>query len=330
MPKPTFAPGSSTALRRFSKLTCFSTLILIFVGGLVKSTESGLAVPDWPLSYGTLFPPMVGGVLYEHGHRMAATLVGFFILILSIWLGIREKRRWVKVLGFCSLGAVIAQGILGGLTVLFFLPAPISVAHGTLAQTFFLMTIILAYAQSAERARRSDYPVDPVFIKSCLLLLFFIYIQLILGAVMRHIEAGLAIGDFPTMGGRWVPEFDDQMLAGINAWRFHVDLEPVTMTQVLAHFAHRLWAAVLTITLIVVNYRGLKYVKAPAVCQALLWLDIAFISQIALGALTVLTMKEVILTTLHVTNGAAVLGLTMFLILRSAPLRWQDFRKQLS
>ncbi len=330
MPKPTVLPRSSIALRRFSKITCFLTLILIFLGGLVKSTESGLAVPDWPLSYGTFFPPMVGGVLYEHGHRMAASLVGLFMLLLSVWLAVSEKRRWVKGLGFCALGAVIAQGILGGLTVLLFLPAPISVAHGTLAQTFFLMTVMIAYALSIERARREYITVDRVFLKSCVVFLIFVYIQLILGAVMRHLEAGLAAGDFPTMAGKLIPTFDEGMLRRINAWRFSVDLDAVTMGQVLAHFMHRLWACVLTITIIFINYRGLKYVRLPSVRQALLWLDIAFVFQIMLGILTILTMKEVILTTLHVANGAAVLGLTMFLILRSAPLGWQDFRKALS
>jgi len=80
----------------------------------VTSTDSGLAVPDWPLSYGTFFPPMVGGIFYEHGHRMAASFVGLLTLILAIWLGIKEKRVWVRYLGYCALGAVVLQGILGG------------------------------------------------------------------------------------------------------------------------------------------------------------------------------------------------------------------------
>ena len=106
-------------LRIFAKLTCFSTLLLIFIGGMVTSTGSGLAVPDWPLSYGTFFPPMVGGVFYEHGHRMVASLIGFMMLVLCIWLWIKEERRWVKILGSVALLAVILQGVLGGTTVLF-------------------------------------------------------------------------------------------------------------------------------------------------------------------------------------------------------------------
>jgi heme a synthase len=325
MNQPTALPRP--ALRIFAKLTCVSTLILIFIGGLVKSTESGLAVPDWPLSYGTFFPPMVGGVFYEHGHRMAATLVGFFVLVLSIWLARKEQRRWVKHLGFWTLGAVIFQGILGGITVLMFLPAPVSVAHGTLAQTFFLMTIVLAYSLSIERSRRPDNAqADPFFVKISLIFLLLVYVQLILGATMRHLEAGLAIGDFPTMAGSWFPAFDQQMLNTVNAWRFEVDLDLVTMPQIVVHFLHRLWAVVLCAALVILNYHGFKHVRDPKVRQALGWLNIAFISQIALGILSIWTMKEVILTTFHVANGALVLGLTMFLILRSAPLGWQDFR----
>src|SRR3990167_821475 len=85
---------TSPWLRMFAKLTCFATLFLIFAGAMVKSTDSGLAVPDWPLSYGMFFPPMVGGVFYEHGHRMVAATVGFMTLCLAIWLGVQEPRRW--------------------------------------------------------------------------------------------------------------------------------------------------------------------------------------------------------------------------------------------
>ena len=318
----------SIHVRRFSKLTCFSTLLLIFIGGLVKSTESGLAVPDWPLSYGSFFPPMVGGVFYEHGHRMAASLVGLFMLILSVWLGMKEKRRWVKVLGFCALGAVIAQGILGGLTVLLFLPPPISIAHGTLAQTFFLLTIVIAYALSAERGKRvyGATGVHAGFLKNSVLFLAMVYIQLLLGALMRHTQSGLAVGDFPTMGGEIIPMFDAKMLANINAWRFGVNLDPVTFKQVVFHALHRSWALILTGVLVLINIQGFKTVHDKMVLRGLIWLDIAFVLQICLGVLTIFTLKEVILTTLHVANGALVLGLTMFLILRSAPLSWREFQ----
>src|SRR6202041_3702015 len=110
-------------------------------GALVTSHDAGLAVPDWPLSYGTLFPPMVGGLFYEHGHRMIATVVGILTIVLAILLAKSEPRRWVRNLGWTALGLVIAQGIVGGLTVKYLLPPPISTAHATLAQLFFITTV---------------------------------------------------------------------------------------------------------------------------------------------------------------------------------------------
>src|SRR5688572_15926415 len=114
---------------RFGVLTAAATVALVFIGGLVTSTGSGLAVPDWPLSYGQLMPPMVGGVFYEHGHRMAATAVGLLTLVLAIWTARVESRPGVRRLAWGALAAVIAQGVLGGLTVIYLLPTPISVTH---------------------------------------------------------------------------------------------------------------------------------------------------------------------------------------------------------
>src|SRR5688572_33068710 len=112
----------SRALHRFAVLTAASTLVLIVAGGLVTSTESGLAVPDWPLSYGRLMPRMVGGVFYEHGHRMVAASVGLLTIFLALLLTLREDRTWMKKAGWIGVGLVIFQGVLGGLTVLFRLP----------------------------------------------------------------------------------------------------------------------------------------------------------------------------------------------------------------
>src|SRR6187397_1684418 len=125
----TTADSTPPALRAFTKLVAFSTLFLIFAGAMVTSTGSGLAVPDWPLSYGMLMPPMVGGIFYEHGHRMIAATVGFLTVIQAIWLQRREPKRFLRALGWWSVGAVIAQGLLGGLTVKLLLPKSVSIAH---------------------------------------------------------------------------------------------------------------------------------------------------------------------------------------------------------
>src|SRR5512134_1338952 len=136
-------------LHRFSIVVVGCTVALILAGSLVTSTGSGLAVPDWPTTYGEnmfLFPPSkwVGGILYEHGHRLIASGVGFLTIILAVWLWVQEPRRWLKKLGVAALGAVILQGLLGGLTVLFFLPAAISTAHAGLAEVFFCLTVAIA------------------------------------------------------------------------------------------------------------------------------------------------------------------------------------------
>src|SRR5687767_6960230 len=123
--------GDNVGLHRFALFTACCTALLIFVGGLVTSTESGLSVPDWPTTYGWnmfTFPleNWVGGIRYEHGHRLVASFVGFLTVILAIWTYLKEKRTWVRRLAFTALLAVILQGVLGGLTVIFLLPTPIS------------------------------------------------------------------------------------------------------------------------------------------------------------------------------------------------------------
>src|SRR6476619_1860813 len=211
----------SRALHRYAVLTAAATLLLIVAGGLVTSTESGLSVLDWPLSYGRLMPPMVGGVFYEHGHRMVATTVGISTVILAAWLARREPRRWVRRLGYLAVATVVAQGVLGGLTVIFLLPTAVSVAHACLAQTFLCLTVTIAVVTSprwrdAERSR----PGAVTRIGTATVALLFL--QLMVGAVMRHTKAGLAIPDFPLALGRVVP--------------------PIASFPVAIHFAHRVLA----------------------------------------------------------------------------------------
>ncbi|OGR88595.1 MAG: hypothetical protein A3A86_01320 [Elusimicrobia bacterium RIFCSPLOWO2_01_FULL_60_11] len=174
-------------LARFSILTAFCTFLLLIAGALVTSLGSGLAVPDWPLSFGQFFPRMEGGVFYEHGHRMIAGTVGLMTLVLTAWLWASETRRWLCWLGTFAALAVVAQAALGGLTVLFKLPPQISIAHAILAQTFFCLTVSLAFfmnreAGSSTMAFRMD--ASGILSVSMTALLF---IQLTLGAALRHI-----------------------------------------------------------------------------------------------------------------------------------------------
>ena len=293
------------ALHCYAVGVAIATGLLVFAGGLVTSTGSGLAVPDWPLSYGELMPPMVGNIRFEHGHRMVASGVGFLTVVLALWAWRREPRRSVRRLAYAALAAVIVQGILGGLTVRFFLPAPISVAHATLAQTFFCMVVTFALVTSPGWLRREPAVAEPeAGARSSTLAMattLVIYLQLILGAVMRHIEAGLAIPDFPLAFGRLVP--------------------PFTSAGVAVHFAHRVGALLVVIAVactvrrVLQRHGNLALLRRPALILAGL-----VTVQIALGATTVWTRKAVLPTTFHVLCGALVLVTSLVLTLRTRRL----------
>ncbi len=148
-------------LHAYAVFTAFCTFLLIIAGALVTGNDAGLAVPDWPLSYGKLMPPMVGGIFYEHGHRMVAATVGMLTVVLALWLWRAEPRRWVRRLGWIALATVVAQGVLGGITVLFYLPVAVSVAHACLAQIFFCLTVSLALVTSPRWKAATPPPLAP-------------------------------------------------------------------------------------------------------------------------------------------------------------------------
>lgn len=184
----------TTWLHRYAVLTAGTTFLLIAAGALVKSQEAGLAVPDWPLSFGQLMPPMEGGVLYEHTHRMIGALVGLLTIGLAIWLWRSPEPRWVKRLGVAALAAVVVQGVLGGLTVLLKLPPAISMSHAALAQLFFSATVLIAHVTSA------DWRGEPATVEDAgsppLKVLVWIgppaiVAQLLLGAAYRHKVMGI-------------------------------------------------------------------------------------------------------------------------------------------
>jgi len=177
------------SLHSYATIIAAATFCLLVAGSLVTSTDSGLAVPDWPLSYGTWFPPMVGGIRYEHGHRMIAAAVGLMILVLAMWLWKVERRRWVRMLGYSALGGVILQGLLGGLTVLWMLPPHVSIAHACLGQTVFCLVVSLAWCTSARASeidRHQTATVPPIVRTGSLVIVGMAFLQLLLGAIIRH------------------------------------------------------------------------------------------------------------------------------------------------
>jgi cytochrome c oxidase assembly protein subunit 15 len=308
----------------FAALVAASTAVLIFAGGLVTSTGSGLSVPDWPNTYGWFmwaFPmsKMVGGIFYEHAHRLIASTVGFLILVLAIWLGRAEPRRWVRRLGYLALGAVITQGILGGITVLWYLPDAISIAHASLAQIVFCLTVTIALATSpgwkrayvqlptanSQLPRRPGAPDDRTLQHIAIATTAVIYVQILIGATMRHTGAGLAIPDFPLSFGHLIPPFWDSKIA--------------------IHFAHRAGAA--TVTLLILATTGhvfFHHGRRPELRRPAILLLVLLALQITLGALTVLSHKQFILNSLHVVNGALVLVTALVLTLRAHRSRFRD------
>jgi cytochrome c oxidase assembly protein subunit 15 len=181
-------------LHRYAVFTACSTFLLLIAGALVTSNQAGLSIPDWPLAYGSIHPPMVGGIVFEWSHRVMAASVGFLTIILASWIWVAEKRPWMRWLGFAALGGVIAQGILGGLTVRMFQPPAVSAAHATLAQLFFSTVVAIAVFTSAwwqTPAKVVDDSGTPrvrsLAVWSCVA----IFLQLILGAAFRHNGFGI-------------------------------------------------------------------------------------------------------------------------------------------
>ena len=289
-----------TGLHRLAVVTSAATFVLLFAGGLVTSTGSGLAVRDWPLSSGQVFPPMVGGVLFEHGHRLVASAVGCLTLALALWITIREPRPAVRALGLAALFAVILQGVLGGVTVLYKLPLAVSVTHACLGQTFFCITVALAMITGDSWQRLATQPERAPTALPALAAATtgIVFAQLVLGALVRHMHAGLAIPDFPLAFGRVIP--------------------PLVTPFITIHFAHRVGALVVATavgaTLVTaLRHRAPAPLRRPAILAAVL---VAL--QVALGALVIWTGRAVVPTTTHLVTGAALLATCLALALRAA------------
>ena len=319
------------AVRRLSKIIVFLTLSLIFVGALIKSHEVGLSVPDWPTSYGKQmfsfpFSEMVGGIFYEHGHRLFATIVGFFTLLQFIVLSFTDHPLWVKKMSFVALVLVITQGLLGGMTVIFFLPPQISIVHGVLAQIFFVSIIFIAYSLSDSRLNKKKESY-PLFIKrGALIITLLVFVQLVLGALVRHTSSGLAIPDFPKMGGMWIPTFSDNMVNNINVELFDKNLDMVSKWQVVIHFLHRLGAFIITLALTFIIYKFRNMLEKNTIeSKILILLSVLLLIQIILGATTVITEKLPFVASFHVVTGAALLGCCALFVMATQSNKIKEF-----
>jgi len=246
----------------FAILTAIMTFLLLGLGGLVTSHEAGMSVPDWPNTYGYnmfLFPigKWVGGVFYEHTHRLLASAVGLLTVGLAVWLGRRDPRRWMRWLGVAAVALVVAQGVLGGLRVRWHMDN-LGIFHGTTAQLFFILVCALALCTSRWwwQTAGPQWPQAPAGLRRLVLATtVLIFGQLILGATMRHQHAGLAIRDFPLAYGQLWPDTSATAVARYNADRIEVvTANPITAGQIILQMIHRLGA--LAILLLVAACAG--------------------------------------------------------------------------
>jgi cytochrome c oxidase assembly protein subunit 15 len=303
---------SSPWLNRFAWFTAFATLLLICSGGMVTSKGAGLAVPDWPTTFGYnmfLFPASkwIGGIFFEHTHRLIASTVGFLTLILAAWLWFAERRRWVKNLGLVAVAAVILQGVLGGLRVTM-LKDEIGIFHACLAQAFFGLLVFIALVTSR------SWPPDKSARRSTSLRLFamltttLIYLQLALGATMRHQHRDLSITDFPTAYGQWIPDTRSTAVAKINAARDARGLSDVSAAQIWLQMGHRFGAVLVAIGIlaffVVARRERVSVLRKLSVA----WL-FGVAAQISLGAWTIWSNKAADVATTHVATGATLFGL---------------------
>jgi heme a synthase len=323
-PCPSYRP----LLHRTAQVTTAATLLLIFMGGLVTSHGAGMSVPDWPNSYGYnmfTFPPSIwiGGIFYEHTHRLMGMVVGMLSIALVVIAWRIEPRRWVRRLTWGVLVAVILQGVLGGLRVVL-VELDLAIVHACFAQAFLCLAALVAIVTS--RWWLNAPPIDqqsPNYLTAlaagCAIA---IYLQLIVGAMMRHYDAGLAIPDLPLSYGNVVPPTD---INQINQQRIDWELAPTTLGQVWLHFGHRIGAVVVSAMVIATVASAIRR-RVTGLSRPAIWLIVLLVAQLTLGVLTVLLRKPADIASLHVATGALTLMTTFVLVMRSARLYWAPRR----
>ncbi len=283
-------------LHRALAVTVVWTLILLYLGSVVHATESSLACPDWPTCFGTMMPEMEGGVFWEHLHRLVA---GGLILMfaLATWFAWKEagERRWLVWAGFGGLVLLLVQAVFGGLTVLYRLPDAVSTTHLALAFTFLALAVVMATATSPRRANEPDpTPETRRALRrwggTATLLVF---LQSIVGAIVRHTDSGMACPDFPTCLGVWIPPMGTHFIA--------------------IQFTHRVLGVVAILAVAMLAW-ALTRLDAPARLRSVAWWAVALVAiQFTLGAISVLTTLAVTPVSLHTLGAAALLAVTTHL-----------------
>ncbi|MDP6794361.1 MAG: COX15/CtaA family protein [Verrucomicrobiota bacterium] len=333
-------------LHRFAIATALATLILIGFGGLVTSKEVGMAVPDWPNTFGynmflVPFDKWLGkfGVFEEHSHRLVASFVGLLTIILAVWLRMKDNRKWVRRLGLGAVVLVVGQGVLGGLRVTEINPN-LGLIHGAVAQLFLILICGIALVTSDwwHRASGKDRAGFVSIQGTIVLLVSLIFVQLLLGATMRHQHAGLAIWDFPLAHGQLWPATDEVSVARYNNNRYELqkslhaanqlyDAEgypkrylsngnEILAWHVWLQMLHRLGAvATLALALVLAVKTRRRLGQAHAFTMKGFALLGMIIAQAGLGVWTLLSNKAADVATGHVVLGAACLALASLMLM---------------
>lgn len=286
-------------LFRALAVTVAWTLALLFLGSVVHATESSLACPDWPTCFGTMMPEMVGGVFWEHLHRLVA---GALILIFAgaTWLAFREAgdRRWMVRASVAGVVLLLVQAVFGGLTVIYRLPDAVSTTHLALAFGFLALAVVLATAASPRRA--SEAPLRPevagALRRWATGAAVLVFLQSVVGAVVRHTDSGMACPDFPTCLGQWVPPMETHFVA--------------------VHFTHRVLGVVATLAVVGLAV-ALARSGAGSRLMAWAWGAVALVvTQFTLGVVSVFTILGVVPVSLHTLGAAALLAVLVHLAAR--------------
>ena len=315
-------------LHRFALGLAVATLFLVALGGVVTTKGVGMAVPDWPTTYGEnmfLFPysKWVGGVFYEHSHRLVASLVGMLTTALAVWLWLKESRRSLRWLGVIAFFGVVFQGVLGGMRVVFDshgLGTELGIFHAAFAQLFFLLVCSIALLTSSWWVNGPVRELDSarammlrrLFCATSLLIL----LQLIFGATMRHQHAGLAVPDFPLAYGKLWPATDATALAHYNARLEAGGENPITAAHVVVHMLHRLTALAVFAAIIGCAVVAWRNTSAGSVLRKIstVWVAVVLL-QVVLGVLTIWSQRKVDVTTAHVAVGAVTFMIGWMLVL---------------
>jgi len=280
---------------RFAVATAISTFALLVIGGMVHPTGSSLACPDWPLCNGQFFPPMKGGILYEHGHRLAALTVSFLTVALCILVFRFRRERAVRLMAAGAVLLVGAQASLGALTVIYKLPLPVSAGHLATSMGFFSLVILLAHRLRPEGQRAPALPRGLVGLAAAAT-----FGQIVLGSLVRHTGSALACStDLLLCEGRLWP-----------AWG-----------PAQVHMLHRLAGYAVAGLVLAASLSAWRTARhGPRIRRRLaLVAPVLVLAQVGWGLLTVASYVDLVVVSLHLATGAALLATLVTLFLQLGP-----------